>query len=202
MRKGIDRTQSFFSLGQLVRHDQAERVLAANGFATNRSKPSFTPAFVGSPFVETIRSIDDDERLALAEQASLELLGTDVPLPFDDVPEAVLYVDLSATRYGRVPVGGRAWNSPERLTRAYRRLAEVVLRAISARGAQTFVFVPAGVYDRALLPPVDWQPVVLEPLPRTVFEAIVTRHGLSPSRRTPREIRASIATAQLAPPPG
>lgn len=192
IRSDIDRAQALVTLDDHLRHDRAESVLAKAGFVTTRPEGSFAPNLVGSPFLYTVRPMNDPERQRLADAASQELFGEPADVVEDD---AVLYVDLSPTRYGRVPVAGEGWNDAERLTPTYVDIARRLLERVAGRAGQTFVFVPPGLYDADLFPPRDWELYTLPSLPGAVLEELWDRHG---ARHDPApQLRCSIATADV-----
>lgn len=197
-RREIDGgNQAYVSIDDYVRSGQVRRILGAQGFATTRAEGSYAAELIGSPYLHTVRPVDEEERIAMAERASREILDhADVSL--DDWSDRVLYLDLSASRYGRVPADTNDWNQTERLTHAYRMVAERLLHAVAGRTAQTFVFVPTGIYDRALFAPEDWQPVVVAPLHGEKLDEIVGRYGRHSSEPAPDEVRCAIATAEVA----
>ncbi len=183
--------------------DIADEVLKDAGFLTTRKVGSSERSMVGSPYFRTIVRMNDEERLAAADKVAMHLFG-ETSMSVELFPEDVLYVDLSPTRYGRLPVGSRNVNKPERLLPAYLTIARTALASVAQRRAPTFVFAPPGLYNVELLPLEQWDtPSVLLPLPGVVLDEIRRRHGLEPLRTTPRLLWSSIATAEVAaaPPP-
>ena len=198
MRRETDREQAFWSIGEFVRHGpSAARELEAAGFATTPVTADPAPTEIAAPFLRTVEPLADSERLARAEEASRFLLGAPETPSLEEYGDAVLYVDLSTTRYGRVPSAGAGWNAPERLTTAYRDLARAVLDLVARRTEQTFLFLPRGVAGDVIdLPAQDWQPVVLTAVDGTQLEKIAEHHDVPLPVVPPRNITCSLATAE------
>lgn len=191
-----ERNQALLAVSDYVRNDSAEQILADAGFFATVPQGTFAPDLVGSPYLETVPHADDSERLRMAETVSSQIFGEPY-LTLAQVPDEVLYLDLSPTRYGRVPVSGSMWNHPERLTPSYLALAENLLKEASRRKGQTFVVAPQGFYDPKIMPPSDWQLVQCHSIAGTVLDEVRRRHGIATGHPAPKDLMSSIATAEV-----
>lgn len=187
----------FVSLDRFVRHDLAEETLIEEGFAVEPRAGTVDPSVVASPFARRARKASPAEWVAAAERVSERLLG--VPDQIAGLgPEVTVYLDLSPTRYGRIPTTTRLWNGPESLTAAYERSAARLLELVSTTPHRAMiVVVPPAFHTVDRFPPMDFNQHELPPADAMTYEAVLAVHDLLGSSPEASGVRCSFARALM-----
>lgn len=184
------------SLDAYVQHDRAMKPFDDSGFP--RPFQAAVPKTVSSPYLRLGEQLSDREVLDFAEEVSRRAFDLPRRLPKSKAPGRV-FVDLSATRYGRVPTTAENWNQPERLTNAYTAAALDFLALVQAAFpiSKLMVFLPTGLETPdSLFPASDWQRLVVEPLPSEAVRRIFSIHGVAGCPDV-TQLQASLATANV-----
>jgi hypothetical protein len=186
------------SLDRFVRHDLAEETLIEEGFAVEPRAGTVDRSVVASPFARRARKASPAEWIAAAERVSERLMA--VPDQIAGLgPAMTVYLDLSPTRYGRIPTTTRRlWNSPERLTAAYERSAASLLELVSTTPHRAMiVVVPPDFHTLDRFPPMDFNQHELPPADATTYEAVLAVHDLLGSSPEASGVRCSFARALM-----
>jgi hypothetical protein len=193
--------QRLVSLDQTLRTDDAARLLKVHGFADDWAR-AHDAGVIAAPFLRRSSSLAPAERVQEAEAVSGEVMQPPTLMLRSDADRThrAIYLDLTATPFGRVPASELSWNTTELLTETYRTIARKVVAAFADRQS-VFVFAARDVLDPGMFPQIDWQHLVLDELTREQLGHIRKAHGLPLPTNTPKRLSSSIATWQSVSPP-